>query len=209
MTCGSGLSISLLLLKSSISPRPSLSLWPGLFLSRKRPSAPTQPQTLPCVLHCGSSPSSSAVGPVDRAYFPWMSLGKRMGSKHAERAAAATSPSRRLRYHARMQERFLYEQSTWSYGDPERSRRWYEVLERTGPENVRARLAQTDAGSAGSISIGTEQSLTIGSRKNGLPGTTAKKLSGRPNSGAHKYSGQPGPRWPRAWLRSLRRSDGR
>jgi hypothetical protein len=61
-----------------------------------------------------------------------------------------------------MQERFLYEQSTWSHGDIERSRRWYDVLERTGPENVRARLAQTDAGSPGSISIGTEQSLTIG-----------------------------------------------
>jgi hypothetical protein len=61
-----------------------------------------------------------------------------------------------------MQERFPYEQSTWSGGDPERSRRWYEALERSGPENVRARLAQTDAGSAGSIAIGTEQSLTIG-----------------------------------------------
>jgi hypothetical protein len=36
------------------------------------------------------------------------------------------------------------------------------VLEQTGPENVRARLAQTDAGSGGSISIGTENSLTIG-----------------------------------------------
>jgi len=62
-----------------------------------------------------------------------------------------------------MQERFPYEQCTWSpHGDPERQRRWYEVLERTGPENVRARLAQTDAGSGGSISIGTEVSLTIG-----------------------------------------------
>jgi len=67
-----------------------------------------------------------------------------------------------LRYHAAMQGRFPYEQSTWSGGDPERSRRWYEALERSGPENVRARLAQTDAGSAGSIAIGTEQSLTIG-----------------------------------------------
>ena len=60
-----------------------------------------------------------------------------------------------------MQERFPYEQSTWS-SDPEQKRRWYEALERTGPENVRVRLAQTGAGSAGSIAIGTEQSLTIG-----------------------------------------------
>jgi hypothetical protein len=58
--------------------------------------------------------------------------------------------------------KFPYEQTPWSPGDPERQRHWYEVLERTGPENVRARLAQTDAGFAGSISIGTEQSLTIG-----------------------------------------------
>jgi hypothetical protein len=34
-------------------------------------------------------------------------------------------------------------------------------LERTGPENVRARLAQTDAGSAGAILIGTDM-ITIG-----------------------------------------------
>ena len=60
-----------------------------------------------------------------------------------------------------MQARFPYEQSTWS-SDPEQKRRWYEALERTGPENVRVRLAQTGAGSAGSIAIGTEQSLTIG-----------------------------------------------
>jgi hypothetical protein len=66
------------------------------------------------------------------------------------------------RYHATMQERFPYEQCQWAHNDPARQRRWYEVLERTGPENVRARLAQTDAGSPGSISIGTEQSLTIG-----------------------------------------------
>ena len=64
-------------------------------------------------------------------------------------------------YHATMQERFPYEQCQWGKNDPVQ-KRWYEALERTGPENVRARLAQTDAGSAGSIAIGTEQSLTIG-----------------------------------------------
>jgi hypothetical protein len=48
----------------------------------------------------------------------------------------------------------------WSPTDPERGRRWYEILERTGPDNVRARLAQVFAGSAGSISIGTETNVT-------------------------------------------------
>jgi tRNA A37 N6-isopentenylltransferase MiaA len=67
-----------------------------------------------------------------------------------------------LRYHATMQERFPYEECQWHQNEPERQKRWYEVLERTGPENVRARLAQTNAGSPGAISIGTEQSLTIG-----------------------------------------------
>jgi hypothetical protein len=50
----------------------------------------------------------------------------------------------------------------YSQNDRARQKRWYEALERTGPENVRTRLAQTDAGSLGAISIGTEQSLTIG-----------------------------------------------
>jgi hypothetical protein len=59
-------------------------------------------------------------------------------------------------------ERFLYERSTWAPNDAEKQRRWYDALERTGAENVRARLAQTDAGSPGSISIGTEQGVTIG-----------------------------------------------
>jgi hypothetical protein len=53
-----------------------------------------------------------------------------------------------------MQERFSYEQCQWGQENPERQRRWHEVLERTGPENVRARLAQTTAGSGGTVSIG-------------------------------------------------------
>jgi len=59
------------------------------------------------------------------------------------------------------EEHFPYTQCQWG-GNDETKRRWFEVLERTGPANVRARLAQTDAGSAGAVSIGTEQSLTIG-----------------------------------------------
>jgi hypothetical protein len=61
-----------------------------------------------------------------------------------------------------MQERFPYEQSTTWSQDLGQRRRWHEALERTGPENVRARLAQTNAGSGGSVAIGTENSLTIG-----------------------------------------------
>jgi hypothetical protein len=60
------------------------------------------------------------------------------------------------------QEQFPHEQSTTWSQDFEQRRRWYEALERTGPENVRAILAQTNAGSGGSIAIGTEISLTIG-----------------------------------------------
>jgi hypothetical protein len=35
-------------------------------------------------------------------------------------------------------------QSSW--GNPEQQRRWTEVLRRTGPKNVRVRLAQINAG---------------------------------------------------------------
>jgi hypothetical protein len=58
--------------------------------------------------------------------------------------------------------RFPYEACQWGNNERERQRRWYDALERTGPENVRARLAQTDAGSPGAISIGTENVMTIG-----------------------------------------------
>jgi hypothetical protein len=60
--------------------------------------------------------------------------------------------------------RFDYMNNRWADGDgdKDKTRRWYEELERTGPENVRARLAQTDAGSRGAFSIGAEMSMTIG-----------------------------------------------
>lgn len=62
------------------------------------------------------------------------------------------------------EDRFPYEESTWAPTEPERQRRWYDALERTGPENVRARLAQVPAGVGGgaSIPIGTETSVTLG-----------------------------------------------
>jgi len=58
--------------------------------------------------------------------------------------------------------RFPYEHCTWNSNEPEKQRRWYEALERTGTDGVRIRLAQVDAGSAGAIAIGTENSMTKG-----------------------------------------------
>lgn len=58
--------------------------------------------------------------------------------------------------------RFPYEECQWGQGDVERQKRWYAALERTGTESVRIRLAQNDAGSAGSIPIGTEINITKG-----------------------------------------------
>ncbi|QQO20229.1 hypothetical protein JJB98_10030 [Bradyrhizobium diazoefficiens] len=58
-------------------------------------------------------------------------------------------------------DRFPYEKSRWAGSLPEQAKRWFEELETLGPQNVRARLAQTDAGSAGAIAIGTMEVLTI------------------------------------------------
>lgn len=59
-------------------------------------------------------------------------------------------------------DRFPYEKSRWAGSLPEQAERWFEELETLGPQNVRARLAQTDAGSAGSVAIGELRALTIG-----------------------------------------------
>lgn len=58
--------------------------------------------------------------------------------------------------------RFPYEESQWSGGNPETGRRWYDTLERMSPVDVRALLAQSRAGPAGSVAIGTEVSMTRG-----------------------------------------------
>jgi hypothetical protein len=50
-------------------------------------------------------------------------------------------------------DRFPHEQSPWS-NDNEQRRRWYETLERMSPVDVRALLAQSKAGSPGSVSVG-------------------------------------------------------
>jgi HPt (histidine-containing phosphotransfer) domain-containing protein len=59
-------------------------------------------------------------------------------------------------------DRFPYETTRWKPAAPEQLRRWYEELEKLSPADVRARLAHFNAGSAGSISIGAEQNVTIG-----------------------------------------------
>jgi hypothetical protein len=57
--------------------------------------------------------------------------------------------------------RFPYEEQTmWT--TPEQGRGWYEILESIGAANVRARLAQVNTSSHGSIAIGTETSMTVG-----------------------------------------------
>jgi hypothetical protein len=60
-----------------------------------------------------------------------------------------------------IEDRFPFETCRWSAGQPEQAKRWFDELELTGPQNVRARLAQTNAGSAGATAVGTTQ-MTIG-----------------------------------------------
>lgn len=60
-------------------------------------------------------------------------------------------------------DRFPFETCRWAPGGhPQQARDWFNELETMGPHNVRARLAQTDAGSRGSIAIGSETMMTIG-----------------------------------------------
>lgn len=58
-------------------------------------------------------------------------------------------------------DRFPHHASRWSAGQPEQAKLWLDELETIGAQNVRARLAQVNAGSGGSIPIGTVQ-MTIG-----------------------------------------------
>jgi len=57
-------------------------------------------------------------------------------------------------------DRFPYETSRWG-GQPDQAKRWFDELETQSPQNVRNRLAQADAGPAGTVTIGTTQ-MTIG-----------------------------------------------
>jgi hypothetical protein len=58
-------------------------------------------------------------------------------------------------------DRFPYEASRWSAGQPDQAKLWFDKLEMIGAQNVRARLAQVNAGSGGSVAIGAIQ-MTIG-----------------------------------------------
>lgn len=73
-----------------------------------------------------------------------------------------------------MTQRFPYEQCRWHAGQPHIQKIWYEELEKIGPENVRARLSQTDAGSGGDHSIGAAF-MTIGFAQEWLAWHDARK----------------------------------
>jgi hypothetical protein len=58
-------------------------------------------------------------------------------------------------------QQFPYRECTWHQSD-DLSERRLSALEKTGAENVRARLAHVDYGSGGSIAIGIEMNMTAG-----------------------------------------------
>jgi hypothetical protein len=60
------------------------------------------------------------------------------------------------------EDRFPYEADNSWVHDPATKLKWYQALEDTGPENVRAILAQSPHGSGASISVGDEISMTKG-----------------------------------------------
>ena len=47
--------------------------------------------------------------------------------------------------HSAIKDHFPYETCRWSAGQPDQAKRWFDELELTSPQNVRARLAQSDA----------------------------------------------------------------
>ena len=58
--------------------------------------------------------------------------------------------------------RFPYEKSDFVSNNAQHAKEWFEALEHMGPANVRARLAQDDAGSRGAMSIGIVPSRVDG-----------------------------------------------
>jgi hypothetical protein len=73
---------------------------------------------------------------------------------------------------------FSYETCRWSAGQIDRAKQWHDELELSGPQNVRARLAQTNAGSAGNVAIGATQ-MTIGFAQEWLAWHDRKKIQRR------------------------------
>ena len=59
-----------------------------------------------------------------------------------------------------MTDRFPYETSRWAGGG--QAKDWFDELQRLAPQNVRARLAQINAGSGAAIAIGNVTTMTIG-----------------------------------------------
>jgi hypothetical protein len=68
--------------------------------------------------------------------------------------------------------------------DPARKLKWYQALEDTGPENVRAILAQSPHGSGGSISVGDELSMTKGYAQRWL--AVGNSMKGESRSGGRR-----------------------
>jgi hypothetical protein len=58
-------------------------------------------------------------------------------------------------------DKFPYRECTWHHSD-ETSERWLSALEKTGAENVRARLALVTYGAVAAIAIGSEMNVTVG-----------------------------------------------
>ncbi len=59
-------------------------------------------------------------------------------------------------------EKFPIETCSWPPASPEQGERWLAALEKQAAENVRARLAPTQAAPRASIAIGTESDVTVG-----------------------------------------------
>ena len=72
-------------------------------------------------------------------------------------------------------DRFQYEASRWTTGLTQ-AKLWFDELELNGPLNVSARLAQTDAGSAGDVKIG-QTKMTIGFAQEWLAWHDRQKLA--------------------------------
>jgi hypothetical protein len=87
------------------------------------------------------------------------------------------------------------------------ARHWYDELESTGIENVRARLAQTDAGSAGAVMIGSEM-IVIGFAQHWLAWHDRQRAEREASFRQWQIFGHDGPRWRRPLRRWWSRSAG-
>jgi hypothetical protein len=98
-----------------------------------------------------------------------------------------------------MEDRLPYETCRWSAGQPDQAKRWFDDLELTGPQNVRARLAQSDAGSGARFAIGTVQ-MTIGLAQEWLAWHDRRKEAAETARHDRQYFGTAWRRSPQLWL---------